>query len=157
MAYWILREWALEVPRFVGEAKTALVTDEHGVCKCRMCNKVFSEEEQFKMNQLIAYLNTPHYCTEEDFLHNDEWSKIFQFYDEGYSDDNEPFQLFDLKKALKFSEGIEPIVFKYKKNNKKKILYPMKWQNGAWRIDKNKTFPGNLIKKLIDYYRKLSI
>ena len=140
-AYWILRESAWKLPRFVGEAKSKLVTDEAGVCKCSECHKTFSEEEQFKMSQLVSYLNTPHYCTEEDFSYHKEWEKILQFYDEGYLDDNEPFQLFDIEKALSLSEGVEPVVYVCKnildEKSKRKILSTLKWENGSWKMKKS--------------------
>ena len=141
MAYWILRESAWKLPRFVGETKSKLVTDESGVCKCSECHKIFSEEEQLKMSQLVSYLNTPHYCTEEDFSYHKEWEKILQFYDEGYLDDNEPFQLFDIEKALSLSEGVEPVVYVCKnildEKSKRKILSTLKWENGSWKMKKS--------------------
>lgn len=141
MAYLILKDIAYpELPKLVGEAKSALVIDEDGVCKCSQCHKVFSKEEQQKMNKLISYLNTPHYCTEEDFIYHKEWAEILEYYDEGYRKDNEPFQLFNLKKALDFSEGVEPVVFHCKnvldEKCKRKIVSNLKWKDGAWRVKK---------------------
>ena len=90
--------------------------------------------------KVVSYLNTPHYCTEEDFSYHKEWEKILQFYDEGYSDDNEPFQLFDLEKALALSEGVEPVVYFCKnildEKSKRKILSTLKWENGSWKMKK---------------------
>ena len=86
-------------------------------------------------------MNTPHYCTEEDFSYHKEWEKILQFYDEGYLDDNEPFQLFDIEKALSLSEGVEPVVYLCKnildEKSKRKILSTLKWENEAWVVKKS--------------------
>lgn len=121
------------LPEFAGITKSHLSTDSNDVCKCIHCGRVFSEEEQVQMGRLIAYLNTPHYCSEEDMSHHEEWHEICAFYDQGYLDENEPFQLFNLEKAVELSKGIEPVWYNIRPGINV-ILSAMKWKDGAWRI-----------------------
>lgn len=128
-------------PHLVGKAESYLYMEPNSVCRCRQCGKEFSEEEQNQMKRFIAYLNTPHYCLEEDMQYHKEWREIFEFYNQGYTDENKPFQLFDMQKALELSEGIEPVWYdqRGRMKNREVILSKMTWKNGAWRV-------GNKIK-----------
>jgi len=107
-----------ENPGFVGGTKSRLVTDEAGVYKCYMCHKVFSEEEM---------------------SHHKEWQDVLAFYDEGYLEENEAYQLFNLEKALELSKGIEPVMFHcknlLKEEYKRKILRSLEWKDNAWKAE----------------------
>ena len=127
-------------PYFIGKVETNLAMESDGVCRCRQCGKEFSPEEQNKMKRLIAYLNTPHYCLEEDMKYHKEWCEIFEFHNLEYNDENEPFQLFDIQKALELSKGIEPVWYDQRggMKNRDVVLSKMKWKNGAWRVRNKK-------------------
>lgn len=126
------------LPRLAGGVSSLLFTNQYGICKCEKCRKVFSEEEQAKMNSSLEYLNTPHYYIDEDMSHHEEWWEVLEFYNNDYSDENEPYQLFNIEKAVELSQGIEPLLyhFKSKKIAKKQmeILSEMKWKDGKWQL-----------------------
>jgi len=123
-------------PYLIGKAESYLFMESDGVCSCHRCGKEFSQEEQNQMNRLISYLNTPHYCLEEDMKYHKEWCEIFELYNLEYDDENEPFQLFDLQKSVELSKGVEPVWYDQRggMKNRDVILSKMTWKNGAWRV-----------------------
>ena len=118
-----------------GGVESLLFTNPYGVCKCQKCRQVFPAWEQEQMARLIAYLNTPHYYTEEALSHHKEWLPALAFFDEGYPSENEPYSLLSTEKILELSKGIEPVL--YKKTHKKsraEIIKKLRWEDGKWRV-----------------------
>lgn len=121
-------------PQFGGGVESLLFTNPYGVCKCRKCRRVFSPEEQEKMERLITYMNTPHYYDKESFSHHKEWLPIFDFYDKDYRAENEPYQMLSSKKILELSQGIEPVVYREThKKSKAEVLQTLRWDGKEWR------------------------
>lgn len=122
-------------PQFGGGVESLLFTNPYGVCKCRKCRRVFSLEEQEKMDLLIAYMNAPHYYDEESLSHHKEWLPIFDFYDKDYRAENEPYQMLSTQKMLELSQGVEPVIYcETHKKNKAEVLQALRWDGKEWCV-----------------------
>ena len=123
-------------PQFGGGVESLLFTNPYGVCKCRKCRRVFSPEEQEKMERLITYMNTPHYYDKESFSHHKEWLPIFDFYDKDYKAENEPYQMLSTQKMLELSQGVEPVVYREThKRSKAEVLQALRWDGNEWVLN----------------------
>ena len=124
------------LPQFGGGVESLLFTNPYGVCKCRKCRRVFSPEEEEKMERLIAYMNTPHYYDEESLSHHNEWLPIFDFYDKDYRAENEPYQMLSSQKILELSQGVEPVVYREThKRSKAEVLQALRWDGKEWVLN----------------------
>ena len=124
------------LPRLVGgDAESYLFINDFGECKCKNCKKVFSQKQKVQMKDLINYLNTPHFATDDDKANYEEWRGILEHYDVGYAKENQPFEVLDIEKVLELIKGIEPVLYKgYEGKRGIKILSDLKWKNGKWTV-----------------------
>ena len=124
-------------PRIEGKAESILYTSSKGRISCRRCGKEFTKQEQEKLDQLIAYLNTPHYWLKEDSLHHKEWEEVLKYYDHGYLKANDPFGLFSMEKVRQLWEGVEPVLYRCENSfykSRRKILALLQWKNERWLV-----------------------
>ena len=85
------------------------------------------------MERFIAYLNTPHYYTEESLSYHDKCAGVIRFYDEGYAQENDPYTILCDEKMVELSKDIAPVQFRYThKRIRIEILKTLVWDGEKW-------------------------